>query len=344
MKKVTFNFSSGTYHKWIFAIALSSAMFYALVRNGSQLQSITRNLISANSQAYKTFLLNHFLTPVFALFVLLVLLLEYLKPAQTGVRVISRGFIYDASIGLIIIVFQFLIVNATLGVLFYFYARVHKPLLYTATSNWSNWLRAVSGILIGDFLCWASHLTRHKVPALWRFHAMHHSQRELNIFTEFRSHPLDSLLSSVMQSLPLYLTQIPFSISVGILVAYKYFLMFTHSNIDVNLGFARYLFVSPVYHRVHHASEPELHDCNYGAVFSIWDNFFRTARNHVNHVPRTGVDDFPTEHDAPGRWIPTIYLLQLIAPFQTQMFRNRPERSTPAPPEQCHADDSDQTD
>ena len=286
----------------------------------------------------KRFVVNRFRTPYFLVFVGFVLLLEWVKPAQARGGVLSKGFIYDASIGLVIISFQFVIVDLTTGVLFSLYARLHLPQPVMTATLWSNGVRAAFGLAIGDFMSWASHWVRHKIPRLWRFHAMHHSQTELNIFTEFRNHPLDSLIASVLQSLPLFVLQISFETSVAFLVCYKYYLMFTHANVDLDYddhGWAGYLLVSPRFHRVHHAIAPGLHDHNFGAVLSIWDVVFGTSKTGLAHAPETGVEGFPTEHHVPLRQGWLTYLRQLAAPFgrlpSPPLATNPPRRKEPAP-------------
>jgi sterol desaturase/sphingolipid hydroxylase (fatty acid hydroxylase superfamily) len=292
-----------------------------------------------NFRALCAFLSNHFLSRWFPLFFCFVFLLECVKPAQRGSGIFSRGFAYDASIGVLLIIFQFMVVSLMISLLFAAYAKIHAPLLSSMIegrrnlptrinhslhrppllriAHWQNAALAAFGLAVGDFLSWASHLVRHKVPALWRLHAMHHSQHELNIFTEFRSHPLDALASSAMQSLPLYLLGVPFTISVTFLVFYKYYLMFTHANVDIDYGWVGKILVSPKFHRVHHASEPALHDHNYGAVLSIWDGLFGTAKTGVANSPATGVDDAWVEHERSPRSAVPLYLRQLAAPFRS---------------------------
>ena len=294
----------------------------------------------ANFRALEDFLSNHFISRWFPVFFAFVFFLEWLKPAQARGGIRSRGFAYDVSIGIILITFQYMIVGISTAVLFAVYARIHAPIMSGAiiwlraklevmlhtrhhgqrfglpTNTALNWILATFGLMVGDFLSWGSHLIRHKVPRLWRFHAMHHSQEELNIFTEFRSHPLDSFFAAVLQSIPLYLLQVPFSVAVQFLVFYKYYLMFTHANVDIDYGWLNRIFVSPKFHRVHHAAEVELYDHNYGAVLSLWDTIFRTAKVDVPHSPRTGVDDFPTEYGTPMRQTLPLYFRQLAAPFR----------------------------
>ncbi len=280
----------------------------------------SRELIAShaafNTAALKKFVGHHFITPWFPAFIALVLLLEIVKPASTRGGILSRGFVYDASIGFIIVTFQFIVVNFAMRVLFSVYAICHLPVVGRAIPHWNNWVLAAIGLVSGDFLSWASHLVRHKVPQLWRFHAMHHSQQDLNIFTEFRSHPFDSMASSVMQSLPLYVLQVPFSISIPCLVVYKYYLMFVHANVNIDLGWLGRILVSPKFHRIHHASAAELYDHNYGSVLSIWDGIFGTFKLVKEGQINTGAEGFPTEHDSKTSNAGALYVRQLIAPFE----------------------------
>ena len=41
-----------------------------------------------------------------------------------------------------------------------------------------------------DGVDWLTHLANHRLGALWRLHAVHHSQEELSILTTYRAHPL----------------------------------------------------------------------------------------------------------------------------------------------------------
>ena len=70
-----------------------------------------------------------------------------------------------------------------------------------------------------------------------------------------------------------------------------------HSNIRTNLGWLRYIFVTPQSHRVHHSIEPRHHDTNFGLTFSLWDQLFGTQYRGYDEYPATGIDDegFPSE-------------------------------------------------
>src|SRR5262249_53741935 len=59
-----------------------------------------------------------------------------------------------------------------------------------ATEHWPGWLLVPLTIVAMDGANWLAHYADHRLGFLWRFHALHHSQEELSVFTSFRAHPL----------------------------------------------------------------------------------------------------------------------------------------------------------
>lgn len=148
-----------------------------------------------------------------------------------------------------------------------------------------NWIETnpvlalVGGFLVRSFTSWATHLAMHKIPFLWRFHRVHHSDTFLDISTTVRFHPIEFLIN-----LPITLTAIAiFGISPVTLMLYEVFdagmNVFTHANVRLPKWLdrtLRFLIVTPDMHRVHHSSYHRETDSNYGATLSIWDHVFRT--------------------------------------------------------------------
>ncbi|MBV1904127.1 MAG: sterol desaturase family protein [Marinosulfonomonas sp.] len=148
-----------------------------------------------------------------------------------------------------------------------------------------NWVQAnpvaalIGGFLVRSFTSWATHLAMHKIPFLWRFHRVHHSDTFLDISTTVRFHPIEFLIN-----LPITLATIAiFGISPVTLMLYELFdagmNVFTHANIRMPAWLDRTLrtmIVTPDMHRVHHSSYHPETDSNYGATLSIWDHVFRT--------------------------------------------------------------------
>jgi sterol desaturase/sphingolipid hydroxylase (fatty acid hydroxylase superfamily) len=152
------------------------------------------------------------------------------------------------------------------------------------------WLAVILTVLIFDFAIWLQHLITHKVPILWRLHRVHHADRDIDVTTAIRFHPVEIALSMGLKIGLVYLLGPP---ALGIIL-FEIILngtaMFNHANwripprIDAIL---RLFIVTPDMHRVHHSDQRAEHDSNYGFSLSIWDRLFGT---YVAQ-PQRGHDD-----------------------------------------------------
>lgn len=149
--------------------------------------------------------------------------------------------------------------------------------------------------LIYDFVYYWMHRTQHAIPWWWALHSMHHSQRQMNCWSNDRGSYVDGFLQSmVLATVGLFIGVEPDQFALLMFIG-ELAQNFSHTN--VRFGFGRVLekvFVDPKFHRLHHMivdpERPRLHDCNYGQVFSIWDVVFGTAL--YGEAPRpTGVGD-----------------------------------------------------
>jgi len=141
------------------------------------------------------------------------------------------------------------------------------------------WLAVVATVLIFDFAIWAQHLITHKVPILWRLHRVHHADRDMDVTTAIRFHPVEIALSMLLKIGLVYLLGPP---AIGI-VLFEIILngtaMFNHANIRLPLwldAMVRQVLVTPDMHRVHHSVHRYEHDSNYGFALSVWDRMFGT--------------------------------------------------------------------
>ena len=170
---------------------------------------------------------------------------------------------------------------------------------YSATQNgwglfnnigWPWWLEIGLSVLILDFAIWFQHLITHKIPLLWRLHRVHHSDRDIDVTTALRFHPLEILLSMLLK-IAVVLVLGPSAVAVILFeVILNGTAMFNHANIRLPLGLDRLLrlvLVTPDMHRVHHSVHRGEHDSNYGFALSIWDRIFATYIPQ----PRDGHDD-----------------------------------------------------
>lgn len=147
--------------------------------------------------------------------------------------------------------------------------------------DWPLWVEVVMAILILDLAIWAQHLVTHKVPILWRFHRVHHADRDFDVTTALRFHPVE-ILASMMLKIGLVYLLGPAALAVLLFeIILNGTAMFNHSNLRLPLWLdraVRLVLVTPDMHRVHHSIHRHEHDSNYGFALSVWDRMFRTYR------------------------------------------------------------------
>jgi sterol desaturase/sphingolipid hydroxylase (fatty acid hydroxylase superfamily) len=165
---------------------------------------------------------------------------------------------------------------------------------------WPTWAQFTVGWLAADFMVYATHVTMHKVGVLWHFHAMHHSQPNINPLTTHRTHLVEDVFEEAVQYLPLAVLGVGFPTWVGVRAFNWVWSHLVHSNVRWNLGPLGLILVSPQYHRVHHSTDPRHHDRNFAGRFVVWDRIFGTWHPDRNVYPETGLGDatYPVEASA----------------------------------------------
>jgi len=188
-----------------------------------------------------------------------------------------------------------------------------------AFHHWPWTVRIVVALMAQDFLVYLTHVIRHKVKPLWRFHAVHHSQKDISFFTNYRVHPVDDMILYTIGFIP-YFAIVPSPVSIALIVwLQNWHTQICHSNIRTNFGPLKYVFVTPQSHRVHHSAEARHQDRNFARTFCIWDQLFGTQYWDFNDYPATGIDDetFPFEQQQRGRLgAVNAFFLQLVYPFR----------------------------
>lgn len=145
--------------------------------------------------------------------------------------------------------------------------------------GWPGWVEFLVAVPALDLAIWAQHLVTHKVPILWRFHRVHHADRDMDVTTGFRFHPVEILASMGLKIGLIYLLG-PSALAVLVFeVLLSGTALFNHANLALPVGLdrvVRLVLVTPDMHRVHHSIHSEEHDSNYGFALSVWDRIFRT--------------------------------------------------------------------
>ena len=140
-------------------------------------------------------------------------------------------------------------------------------------------LSLVAGFLLLDLLRYLVHRCEHAVPIFWRFHALHHSDPDVDVTTSVRHHPLEYLLASAVYWLAVILLDIPTVVVLSHGLAVFGMASVQHGNIRLPERLERWLqpmLVTIDMHRIHHSVVFEQANSNYGAVLSVWDRLFGT--------------------------------------------------------------------
>jgi sterol desaturase/sphingolipid hydroxylase (fatty acid hydroxylase superfamily) len=166
------------------------------------------------------------------------------------------------------------------------------------------------------------HRLAHRVPVLWRFHAVHHAMKELDWLTAVRAHPLDTAFISAMYAVPLYGLGLQSGASSAFIGQLLFFLGFVqHANIDIRLPGLRWVIPNPEWHAWHHTDHPDAWNRNF-SVFPFVDVAFRT-----HFLPKR--ERRPGNYGCPEPVPTTGFLAQMVWPFTPAA---SPVRSATAPP------------
>ncbi|OOG73755.1 sterol desaturase family protein [Algoriphagus sp. A40] len=153
--------------------------------------------------------------------------------------------------------------------------------LFSIPSHWLSW---VILLMATDFVWYWYHRLGHEVNLFWAAHVVHHQSEEFNLTAAARITLLQSLVRTVFWCALPVLGYSP-DMVVSILLIHGGYSFFTHTQMIGKLGWLEYIFITPSHHRVHHASNPEYLDKNYGDIFVFWDKMFGTFK--VETLPVT---------------------------------------------------------
>lgn len=174
----------------------------------------------------------------------------------------------------------------TTGMFYYFFCWIYEH--YRLFSFENNWLSFLLLFLFTDLVWYWYHRFGHEVNILWSAHVVHHQSEDFNYTVSVRITVFQAAFRCLFWSFLPLLGFRPEAISLMLLIhgAYPFF---THTRIVGKLGWLEYILVTPSHHRVHHSSNPEYLDKNYGDVLIIWDKLFGTFAREESE-PRYGLD------------------------------------------------------
>jgi sterol desaturase/sphingolipid hydroxylase (fatty acid hydroxylase superfamily) len=170
--------------------------------------------------------------------------------------------------------------------------------------NLEDWIPALAAspvlaffvyLVILDLAEYWRHRLQHRWAWWWSLHALHHSQREMTLWTDDRNHLLDDVIAKGWFAIVALAIGVPPGQFVMLVVATRLIESLSHANVRMSFGaIGDRIVVSPLFHRVHHAigsgHEGPARGCNFAQLFSFWDVLFGTADFAREYLP-TGIRD-----------------------------------------------------
>jgi sterol desaturase/sphingolipid hydroxylase (fatty acid hydroxylase superfamily) len=265
--------------RWIVILLIASWTLRLLERSG-RIRAVT----SPSRSSLRTDLVYLFAAPVSEAFSQLLMLLVLVVAACIGGRAVSTELLSG------------------------FGPTIRQP----------RWLMFLEMIVFADFVYYWIHRLAHTIPALWRFHAVHHSSVHLRWTSALRAHPIETYWHAVI-GLPLFLLGFPFDALVAVLALSGLYSFVIHANVNVSSRRLSYFLNSPRYHAWHHARDAKEGTVNFAGFFPFFDVLFGTYKHPDCLPPAFGLDD-PTTAS-----VPEDFLGQLAYPFRQRIEAPRTE-------------------
>lgn len=260
-----------------------------------------------------------FTLDVFKLCIWLLLLIVVFVPMERlcGLhvqKVFRRGFITDLGYYFLNGLLPKLLLAVPLSI-------VAMALHYLGPSGWYErvadlplGVRFAAALIIGELGSYWGHRWMHEIPALWRFHAIHHSAEDMDWLVNTRAHPLDMVFTRLCGLIPVYVMGLaqPTGNTVD-WVPFLYALVGTvwsfviHANVRWRFGRLEWCVSTPAFHHWHHTKDgPEYINKNYAAIFPWVDKLFGTF-----YLPKK---QWPTKYGIDTPMAPGL-AGQLLQPF-----------------------------
>lgn len=169
-------------------------------------------------------------------------------------------------------------------------------------------LQFVEIMFVTDLVQYWLHRAFHRVPWLWRFHAVHHSARTMDWLAGSRMHLAEIICLRGLTIIPMQVLGFEQTAIYAYLVTVYLYATYVHANLCFDIDFIKPLLVTPRFHHWHHGIEPEAVDVNFAVHFPVLDRLFGTY-----YMPG---NQWPSGYGVGGHPVPGGFLRQLAYPFR----------------------------
>ncbi len=181
--------------------------------------------------------------------------------------------------------------------------------------SWPRWMEVAIAFVLLDYTLWWWHWANHRLPFLWRFHLVHHADRDLDTSTALRFHFGELALSIPVRAAQMIVIGVdPQTLWLWQAVLFAS-ILFHHANLRLPLGAERWLvrlIVTPRMHGIHHSDRLDETNSNYSSLVTVWDVLHGTLRLDV---PQERVTIGVPAYHSPGE---VTVGKMLLLPFRRQ--------------------------
>ncbi|MGI8952542.1 MAG: sterol desaturase family protein [Chitinophagaceae bacterium] len=167
--------------------------------------------------------------------------------------------------------------------------------------NFPQWIKILMIFLLLDYSNYLWHILLHKLPFMWRFHLVHHTDLDLDVTTAFRFHFGEIIASVFFRGAAVILIGAMPAIVLIYEIFFEAATQFHHSNTKLPFRFEKLLnkfIVTPRMHGIHHSMIKNETDSNYSIIFSFWDRIHKTVKLNIHHNEIvTGVPSYANEKE-----------------------------------------------
>ena len=165
----------------------------------------------------------------------------------------------------------------------------------------ASWQEACIAFLFLDYGNYLWHQLNHKIPYLWRYHLVHHTDPDLDITTAFRFHYGEMIGSVFSRGAFVFLSGAsPVTVLIYEII-FEVATQFHHTNLKLPARFETILnavFVTPRMHGIHHSVKKQETDSNYSVIFSFWDRLHQTLQLNINQdLLKIGVPSYDNKNE-----------------------------------------------
>lgn len=214
--------------------------------------------------------------------ILLAILAEILLMEVRGRRYPWKSSAVSAGVAIGHVLAQAAVNGLVLGVIA---AGVYQIRLFDLGVSFADWPMLVLLFLLADLAFYCEHRAAHRIRFLWASHSVHHSIERMVLPAAFRLAWTPILSGVFLFYQPPVWLGFPPTWVFGMVSASLVYQIFVHTELVTRIGWLEWVINTPSAHRVHHATNAEYIDRNFGGVLLIWDHLFASYQAERPDIP-----------------------------------------------------------